>query len=82
MKKDGFWTAVMPGLAAHFCWEDSVLAKFEKDGWEKCLKGVIKGMDDEEFNLLMAQIVMRAAAKQIMGVDLTAQIDAVKAMRK
>lgn len=82
MKNNGFWTEVMPGLAARFCWEKDFLVKFERDGWEKCLKNVVKRMDDEEFNLFMAQVVMEAAGKQIMGVNLTEQIEVIKALRK
>lgn len=82
MDNDGFWMEVMPGLVTRFCWEKSVLVKFEKEGWEKCLRGMIKKMDDDEFNLFMAQVVMTAASKQIMGVDLTAQIGLIKALRK
>jgi hypothetical protein len=79
---NGFWTEIIPALATRFCWEKSVMVKFEKDGWEKCLKSLIKDMDDEEFQLFMAQVVMTAASKQIMGVDLTAQIGVIKALRK
>jgi hypothetical protein len=72
----------MPGLSKKFCWEKSFLVKFEKEGWEKCLKELVRRMDDEEFNLFMAQVVMEAAGKQIMGVDLTEQIGVIKALRK
>jgi hypothetical protein len=82
VNKNGFWTEIMPGLATKFCWEKSFLVKFEKEGWEKCLKELVRRMDDEEFNLFMAQVVMEAAGKQIMGVDLTEQIGVIKALRK
>ena len=46
------------------------------------LKKVIKKMDDDEFNVFLAQVVIKASSKQIMGVDLTKQIMAIKALKK
>lgn len=81
MKSVSFWKAVLPGLEAQFDLEKGLAAK-NLSTLEKGLKKTIDKMDNDEFNLLMAQVVIKASAKQIMGVDLTAQIMALRELRK
>lgn len=81
MKNVGFWKAILPGLEAQFSLERGLAAK-NLSLLEKGLKKTINKMDADEFNLFLAQVVIKASAKQIMGVDLTAQIVALKELRK
>ena len=81
MKNVSFWKTVLPGLEEQFGLEKGLAAK-NLSTLEKGLKKTIDKMDNDEFNLLMAQVVIKASAKQIMGVDLTAQIVALRELRK
>ena len=81
MKNVSFWKMVLPGLEEQFGLEKGLATK-NLSTLEKGLKKTIDKMDNDEFNLLMAQVVIKASAKQIMGVDLTAQIVALRELRK
>ncbi|MEK7064612.1 MAG: hypothetical protein AAB973_03325 [Patescibacteria group bacterium] len=81
MKNVSFWKTVLPGLEEQFGLEKGLATK-NLSTLEKGLKKTIDKMDNDEFNLLMAQVVIKASAKQIMGVDLTAQIVALRELRK
>lgn len=81
MKNAGFWKVILPELVDQFSLERGLAAK-KLSEMEKGLKKAIKKMDGDEFNLFLAQIVIKASAKQIMGEDLTTQIQALKELRK
>ena len=81
MKNVSFWKTVLPGLEEQFSLEKGLAAK-NLSLLEKGLKKTIDKMDNDEFNLFLAQVVIKASAKQIMGVDLTAQIMALKELKK
>lgn len=81
MKNVSFWKAILPGLETQFGLEKGLATK-NLSALEKGLKKTIDKMDNDEFNLLMAQVVIKASAKQIMGVDLTTQIQALRELRK
>ena len=81
MKNVSFWKTVLPGLEEQFGLEKGLAAK-NLSTLAKGLKKTIDKMDGDEFNLFLAQVVIKASAKQIMGVDLTAQIMALKELRK
>ncbi len=76
-----FWKAILPSLGEQFCLDKKLMVGKLVD-LEEGLKKAIKKMDGDEFNLFLAQVVIKASSKQIMGVDLTAQILALKELRK
>ena len=78
---DGFWDKVMPVVAGEFDWASKLIALGDKKAWEKGLKQTVRKLDNEEFNLFLAKVVMTAASKQIMGVDLTRRIEFLKSLR-
>lgn len=82
MKNGGFWKAILPDLVEQFSLGKALTATSKTGDWEKGLVKAIKKMDTDEFNLFLAQVVIKASSKQIMGVDLTAQIQALKDLRK
>jgi len=45
------------------------------------LKSRLKKMDEAEFDLFLAEVVMTAARKQIMGVDLTEKVEFLRDLR-
>lgn len=72
----------MPALAEQFNLGVSALTSSSKVAeWEKNIKKAIRKMDDDEFNLFLAQVVIKASSKLIMGVNLTEQIQALKELR-
>ncbi len=77
-----FWEVVAPALVDRFDWGKGLASKVGKSGWNRGLQTVVTGMDDEEFNLFMAQVVMAAASKQIMGEELTKKIKFLKGLRR
>lgn len=81
MTNGGFWKQILPELVGEFGLEKTLISKNAGD-WEKNLKKAVKKMDTDEFNLFLAQVVIKASSKQIMGVDLTAQVQALKDLRK
>ncbi len=81
-KLDGFWKQMMPGLGSQIAGGVTLSAICDRKGYEKGIKSFIKGMDEDEFNLFLAQVVMMASSKQIMGVGLTEQIVFLKTLRK
>lgn len=82
MKNGGFWKQILPDLVSQFNLGKDLTATSKTGDWEKCLVKAVKKMDVDEFNLFLAQVVIKASSKQIMGVDLTAQISALKDLRK
>ena len=83
MKGNGsFWKQVLPSLLEQFKLTGDLTGSTKVADWEKSIKKAIKKMDNDEFNLFLAQVVIKASSKQIMGVDLTAQIQSLKELRK
>ncbi len=81
MKTTGFWKTVLPDLSIQFGL-DKVNTKGSVRALEMGLRKVIKKMDEDEFNVFLAQIVIKASGKAIMGVDLTKQIEIIRTLRK
>ena len=77
-----FWKEVMPACVSGYAWGKALVGCKTQKSFEEGLKGKIKSMDDGEFDLFTAGIVMESARKQIMGVDLTAQIGFLRDLRK
>ena len=82
MRNGGFWKQILPDLVNQFNLGKDLTATSKTGEWERCLIKAIKKMDTDEFNLFLAQVVIKASSKQIMGVDLTAQVMALKDLRK
>jgi len=76
-----FWKAILPELKDQFDLAGKLTLSSKVAEWERSIKKAIKKMDEDEFNLFLAQVVIKASSKQIMGVDLTAQIHALKDLR-
>lgn len=78
----GFWKDILPELADQYGFGNKLSAGSKVAEWEKGVAKAIKKMDGEEFNLFLAQVVIKASGKQVMGVNLTEQIQALKELRK
>jgi hypothetical protein len=79
---DPFWNKVMPTCVANYPWGKEFSDDFSQKKWEKGLKEKIKAMDEAEFNLFLAGVVMSASKLQLMGVSLTEKINLFRELRK
>lgn len=72
----------MPACIENFSWSADLSKCSSEKEWGKGLKSRVKEMDEAEFDLFLAEVVMTAAKKQIMGVDLTEKIEFLKALKE
>ena len=72
----------MPVCVANYPWGKLLAGCGTVEAFEKSLKKQVRMMDESEFDLFLAGIVMESARKQIMGVDLTAQVELLRGLRK
>jgi hypothetical protein len=77
-----FWDKAMPAAVASYDWGEEICKLKSQKAWKASLKGKIKKMDRGEFDLFLAAVVMEAAKKQVMGVDLTEKVEMLRDLRK
>ena len=81
MSVERFWNEVVPECVSRFEW-GSGLKKLEgKVKVQKTLKTVLKDLDEAEFDLFTAQLVIKASALGVVGVELTEIIGWFKELR-
>ncbi len=78
---DLFWSKVMPACVANYPWGSEFLPDMKVSEWEEGLKSKVQKMDDAEFDLFLASVVMIAAKEQLMGVGLTEKINFFRGLR-
>lgn len=78
---DLFWSKVMPACVANYSWGSGFSADWSAKKWQKSLKEKIVEMDDAEFDLFLAEVVMSASKAMIMGVELTEKINLFRSLR-
>jgi hypothetical protein len=79
---DLFWSKVMPACVANYSWCGEFTASMPEAKWQKGLKAKIQVMDEAEFDLFLASVVMLSAKEQMMGVGLTEKINFFRSLRK
>lgn len=79
---DAFWSKVMPAAIANYSWAGDFGPETTEEAWKKGLAKRIKSMDESEFDLFLAGVVMNSAREQMMGVDLTEKINYFRSLRK
>lgn len=79
---DPFWSKVMPASVASYSWCGEFDGVTSKKKWEDGLKAKIRAMDESEFDLFLAAVVMSASKLQLMGVELTEKINLFRELRK
>lgn len=72
----------MPACIEGFSWSGDLSKCSNEKQWGEGLKSRVRKMDEAEFDLFLAEVVMTAAKKQIMGVDLTEKIEFLKALKE
>lgn len=79
---DLFWNKAMPAAVAGYNWGEGICRLKTQKAWKESLKLKLRKMDRDEFDLFLAAVVMEAAKKQIMGVDLTEKVEMLKELRR
>jgi len=79
---DLFWSKVMPASIENYSWSKDFPAGLSKKKWEEGITAKIQEMDEDEFDLFLAGVVMAAAKAQIMGTLLTEKVDYFRSLRK
>jgi len=76
-----FWEKVMPLSVQSYSWSKEMEGFSKEKQWTRGIKAKLQDMDMAEFDLFMAGVVMTAAKKQVMGVDLTSKIELFRELR-
>jgi len=79
---DLFWSKVMPACIASYSWGGEFAPEMTPEKWQRGLKSKVRAMDDAEFDLFLASVVMISAKEQLMGVELTEKINFFRSLRK
>ncbi len=61
---------------------ESGLVESSVEEWEASLQEVLQKMDETEFNIFLAQVVIKASGQQIVGLQLTEGVAWLKELRK
>ncbi len=78
---DKFWSRVVPNCVEGFEWGAALKKIQKKDDVQKSLKEVLRNLDESEFDLFTAQLVIKASGMGIVGTDLTEIITWFKEIR-
>lgn len=71
----------MPASISRFSWAGEMAGLKTVSAWEDSMAKRIAKMDDEEFNLFLASVVMASGAAGMMGVGLTEKVQLFRKMR-
>ncbi|HOX96409.1 MAG TPA: hypothetical protein PLI45_03425 [Candidatus Woesebacteria bacterium] len=71
----------MPASIVNYSWSKDFSAGMSAKKWQDGIRGKIATMDDDEFDLFLAGVVMASAKEQIMGKDLTEKIEFFRTLR-
>lgn len=72
----------MPAAVAGYDWGEEICKLKTQKAWRAKLKTKLKKMDRKEFDLFLSAVVIEAAKKQVMGVDLTEKVEMLRELRK
>ena len=81
MKKDRFWTDIMPVCLADNKECQKLADLLRSKGLHKNFYQFVKSLDENEFNIFLAHVVIKASGKGVVGVDLTEKIGFLKQIR-
>ena len=78
---DLFWSKVMPASIVNYSWSKDFTPAMSQKKWQDGIKAKVQAMDDDEFDLFLAGVVMAASRAQMMGVTLTEKIEYFRTFR-
>ncbi len=79
---DVFWTKIMPTCVMQFPWGNEFNAKMSVKKWEENIAVKVAKMNEDEFDLFLAAVVMQSSKDQMMGLLLTEKIAFFRSLRK
>ncbi len=71
----------MPEAVSKYPWAGEFNAKMSIKKWQEGIKAKVQTMDENEFDLFLASVVMQASRDQMMGVDLTEKVAFLRNLR-
>lgn len=71
----------MPASIENYSWSKDFSAGMSQKKWQEGIKAKVCAMDDDEFDLFLAGVVMSASKAQLMGVMLTEKIEYFRSLR-
>jgi hypothetical protein len=71
----------MPASIVNYSWSKDFTASMSQKKWQEGIKAKVVAMDDDEFDLFLAGVVMASSKAQIMGVSLTEKIEYFRSLR-
>ena len=71
----------MPASIVNYSWSKDFSPGMSLKKWQDGIKTKVQAMDDDEFDLVLAGVVMAASRAQMMGVTLTEKIEYFRALR-
>lgn len=80
-KEEQFWNKVITACVTEFPWGENALKQAKSKGWPKTMAGYLRDMDEAEFKIFLAKVVIEASGQGVVGADLSAQIEALRELR-
>lgn len=71
----------MPECVSKYPWAGEFTAKMSIKKWQDGIKAKVQAMDENEFDLFLASVVMQASRDQMMGVNLTEKVAFLRDLR-
>ena len=71
----------MPASIVNYSWSKDFSAGMSAKKWQEGIKAKVMAMDEDEFDLFLAGVVMAASRAQIMGVTLTEKVEYFRSLR-
>lgn len=71
----------MPASIVNYSWSKDFTPAMSQKKWQDGIKAKVQAMDEDEFDLFLAGVVMAASRAQMMGVSLTEKIEYFRGLR-
>lgn len=72
----------MPECVASFEWGGKLTKGKGEISWKKAIKEQVNGMDDQDFDVFLAQVVIKASGKGVVGKDLSDIVEVIRGLRE
>lgn len=79
MEENRIWNQVLPQCIGSFSWGEGLALFKTAEAWRRPLGEALKGLDEEEFKIFLAKLVITASGKGVVGAELT---EAIRVLRE
>lgn len=76
-----YLTKIVPVCLAALNKDSGMVEVGQIEKWESSLKEILQKMDTAEFNVFLAQVVIKSSGQQIVGLQLTEGVAWLKELR-